>query len=57
MGKTFAVRKLGKSFQKFVGINFESQPEIKAIFEKDLNPERIILELSLALGKPIAKSL
>ncbi len=54
VGKTFAVRRLGKSFRSFVGINFESQPEIKAIFEQDLNPERIILELSLALGKAIS---
>lgn len=53
VGKTFAVRKLGQSFQKFVSVNFESQPEIKAIFEQDLNPERIVLELSLTLGKPI----
>ena len=47
VGKTHAVRELGKQFESFVEINFELFPEAKSIFEKDLVPERIIWELGL----------
>lgn len=47
IGKTYAVRELGKKFASFVEINFELVPEAKTIFEKDLVPERIIWELGL----------
>ncbi len=59
VGKTFVVRQYGKRFSEqmyfnnFIEINFESQPEIKVIFEKNLDPKRIIIELSLVLGKTI----
>ncbi len=47
VGKTFAVRELGKTFSSMVEINFELQPEAKNIFEQDLVPDRIIWELGL----------
>lgn len=47
IGKTFSVRQLGKQFESFVEINFELIPEAKTIFEKDLQPERILWELGL----------
>lgn len=52
VGKTFAVRKLGGIFENFIEVNFEENPSLKKIFdeEKDLNPERIIRDLSLALN-------
>jgi len=58
VGKTFAVRKCGEHyfqniFQNIVEVNFESRPEAKSIFERDLDPKRIILELSLMFGKRI----
>lgn len=53
IGKTYAIRQLAKSFDSFVEINFELDPEIKNIFEKNLDPERIILELSLKTDKKI----
>jgi len=46
-GKTFAVRKFGKTFSSFVELNFEKTPELCAIFDSDLNPRRIIRDLSL----------
>lgn len=51
VGKTFAVRQLGKTFERFVEVNFEEKPQLKQIFAegKDLTPDRIIRELSLAL--------
>jgi predicted AAA+ superfamily ATPase len=54
VGKTFAVRKLGKSFPKYVEINCEeSQKDCQLVFDKDLNPERILRELSLLAGETI----
>ena len=53
VGKTYAVRKLGKSFEHFVEINFEQLKEAVKVFEKDLVPERIIRSLSLIAKAPI----
>lgn len=46
VGKTFAVRKLGKQFKTFIEINFEKSPKFKDIFESNLDPKRIIQILS-----------
>jgi predicted AAA+ superfamily ATPase len=53
VGKTYAIRMLGKQFQHSVEINFEQFREAIAIFDKDLDPERIILALSLLVKVPI----
>lgn len=53
VGKTYAVRQLGKTFEEFVEINFEQLPHIAPIFEQDLVPERILRDLSLTLKKTI----
>ena len=46
VGKTFSVRNLGKTFANYVEINCEELlSDCRLIFEKDLNPERIIREL------------
>lgn len=42
VGKTYAVRELGKTFQNIVEINFELHPNFVTIFERDLDPIRII---------------
>jgi predicted AAA+ superfamily ATPase len=47
IGKTYSVRQLGKQFETFVEINFELTPEAKTLFEKDLDPKRILWELGL----------
>ena len=54
IGKTFSVRNLGKSFNQFVEINLEEKPEAHIIFEKNLDPERIIAELSVLTKKTIS---
>jgi predicted AAA+ superfamily ATPase len=51
VGKTHAVRQLGKHFDSVVEINFELAQDAKLIFEKNLNPERILRELSILAGK------
>jgi predicted AAA+ superfamily ATPase len=53
VGKTFAVRQLGRTFAQFIEINFEEEARLKEIFEFDLRPERILRELSVALNKTI----
>jgi uncharacterized protein len=54
VGKTYAVRELGKAFENIVEINFELKEGAKGIFEKgDLEPERIIRDLSLLTGMQI----
>jgi uncharacterized protein len=53
IGKTYSVRQFGKQFESFVEINFELVPEAKTIFEKDLQPERILWELGLLTNKTI----
>ncbi len=53
VGKTHAARILGKTFPDFFEINLESQPAAHIIFEKDLQPDRIIRELSAFMQKPI----
>ena len=53
VGKTFAVRQFGKTFDSIVEINFELTPQAKNIFDADLQPQRIILELGLLTDKQI----
>ena len=53
IGKTFSVRNFGRSFDHFVEINLEERPEAHIIFEKNLDPERIIAELSVLTKKTI----
>ena len=53
VGKTHAVRVLGATFPDFFEINLENQPIAQTIFEKDLQPDRIIRELSALMLKSI----
>lgn len=53
VGKTFAVRQLGKKFSALVEINCEEMTQCQLVFQKDLDPHRIIHELSLLAGKKI----
>ena len=53
VGKTYIVREIGRSFDHFMEINFELIPAARAIFEKDLLPDRIVRDLSLLVGEAI----
>ncbi|HPG35660.1 MAG TPA: AAA family ATPase [bacterium] len=46
VGKSFLVREFGKSFNSFVEVNFDFSEKYASIFELDLDPERIIKEIS-----------
>ena len=52
VGKTYAVRHLGKKTPHFIEINCEII-NCKPVFEKDLDPQRILRDLSLLVGQRI----
>ena len=53
VGKTYSCRELGKKFDEFVEINFEIEPRYIEIFERDLDPKRIMRDIGLLAGKDI----
>lgn len=53
VGKSTAVRHLGETFDNFVEINFEKQPEYKKVFQSDLVVSRIISEISAMCATPL----
>lgn len=54
VGKTFAITEFGKGyFEKCHSFNFEENKNIHSIFEKDLDPKRIIEELAYVNQTPI----
>lgn len=55
VGKTYSILSFGNSnYSNVVYFNFESNPELQRIFQRDLNPVRIVQELSVLAGKTIA---
>lgn len=54
VGKTFLIMEFGKyCFEQVHAINFELNPEISRVFEQNLDPKRLIKELSFVLGHSI----
>lgn len=53
VGKSTAVRHLGENFDIYVEINFEKQPEYKAVFIQNLDVKRIVSQISALCGKRI----
>jgi predicted AAA+ superfamily ATPase len=53
VGKTFSVRQLGKTYVDFYEINLEKRKELHAIFERNLDPVRILRDLSIDRAAPI----
>src|SRR5262249_10805447 len=54
VGKTFLLKEFGRlHFPQFHYFNFENQSHLARIFAKDLNPHRIISELSFEIDRPI----
>ncbi|MBK8427128.1 MAG: AAA family ATPase [Lewinellaceae bacterium] len=53
VGKSSAVRQLATRFEHFVEVNFEENPNLKGLFTADLNPHRIVDNLSVFFGKTI----
>lgn len=53
VGKSTAVKNLGKLFENFVEINFERQPEYKVLFESNLVVDRIVSQISVLAKQSI----
>lgn len=54
VGKTYLLKEFGKeSFLQCHYFNFEKQPFLAKIFETDLDPKRILTELSFQIDSPI----
>ena len=53
VGKTYSCRELGRSFESFIEINFEIDPQLTEIFNRNLDPQRIIRDLGLLTGADI----
>ncbi len=53
VGKSYLAREFGKEFEYYLELNFEYTPQLCSIFEKDLDPQRIVRDLSLFTGSEI----
>jgi len=54
VGKTWLMKEFGTNYyENFVYFNFDEEDELKSIFEKNKNPDRIIELLSMIGGKKI----
>lgn len=50
VGKTYILKQFGEEqFEQVFYINFEKQPAMRAFFEKDLDPKRLMTEICFAL--------
>ncbi len=56
VGKTYSIRKLGKSFPHFIEVNFEEDKLVHNFFKTSLNPVSIIEKLSAYYGTSITPS-
>lgn len=53
VGKSTAVRELGKTFKYFVEINLEKQPSMKALFTDNIDVRQICGNISMVVSKPV----
>lgn len=54
VGKTWLMKEFGRNYyQNYVYFNFDEEDELKSIFEKNKNPQRIIELLSMVAGEKI----
>ena len=53
VGKSSAVRELGRHFRHFVEVNLEKDPTIAALFTDDVNVRQLCTRLSAVLARPI----
>lgn len=54
IGKTYLIEKFGKeNFEEYLYFNLEKDEEVKNIFEKTIDEEKILEQLELYLGRKI----
>jgi len=53
-GKTYILKEFGRqNYDNFIYINFEDDPELCDVFEPNLDPKRIVEDLSVIVGEKI----
>ena len=56
VGKTYSIISFGKNnYDDYAYFNFEANEELKSIFDRNLEPSRIVLELGAVLGRRISE--
>ncbi len=50
VGKTYAVRQLGTTFDNFIEVNFEANQKLATLFEHNLDPKRILRDLCTTMN-------
>lgn len=56
-GKTYIIKQFGReNYKRIVYLNFEEQPQLCTIFEKDLDTKRIIFEISAYQNMPVTSA-
>lgn len=54
VGKTYLLKEFAKEFYTdYIYINFELEPQMRSLFDKDLKPERIISDIELTYMKKV----
>ena len=54
IGKTYTIDEFGKeNFEQYLYFNLEKNEEVRSIFEKTIDDEKILEELELYIGKKI----
>ncbi len=53
VGKTWLVREFGKTFESMVEFNFEREPGLSEVFSRQLDPKKMLQELSAVAGERI----
>jgi len=54
VGKTYLINQFGKNeYVDYVNLNFEQNPDLKTLFIGELNPKKIINNISLYIGRKI----
>lgn len=53
VGKTYSIRKFGKSFRYFAEINFEEKPDARLFFQEALSAQPLCEKLAAFTGVPI----
>ena len=57
VGKTYLVNEFGHNeYSSFIYLNFEQDPDLKTLFTGSLNPQNIIKNISLYIGKKITSN-
>ena len=54
VGKTYAIRQLGETFDYFLEVNFEEEPDVFSFFDHSLNPHEICEKLEIYFNVRIA---